>query len=282
MAQSPSSISYDLTGAWVLGHNQRASASEMFAGARAQLIPSKLTESLSNLNGRIAARTMLLIANSIDNKVANYAAFRSHGLMEAIHRVILRIPTVSPVVVNPQAGYSPASIWLAEELPHAYFIDIDTPETITDKKKRLSWYTLPDNLSMKGVDLLATPLHEALRGFRPDVLIAFGAFCSPDDFAHLLRYLRQVMVDGGWIIAPFPYAPGIDNLSRNLSLFQRFAGKPLGIVENEDFVYRILDVAGYRNIEIMKLASLARDLKKPIPADIEVIAVAQARPLEQD
>lgn len=280
MAHTPS-LSYDSTGAWVLGYNQRESASEMFAGARAQLLPSRLTEALSPLNGRIAARTMLLIANAIDDKIANYAAFRSFGLMEATRRVLMRVPSLSPVVVNPQAGYSPASIWLAEEMSHVYCIDIDTPETIDDKQQRLSWYNLPENLSMKGVDLLATPLHEALRGLRPDVVIAFGAFCSPDDFAHLLRYLRQVMVDGGWVIAPFPYAPGIDNLSRNLTLFQRFAGKPRGIVESEAYIHRILDVAGYHNIEIMKMSQLAKDLNKPTPADVEVIAIAQALPLDE-
>jgi hypothetical protein len=282
MAQTqPLPTSYDLTGAWVLGHNQRESASEMFAGARAQLLPSRLTEALSTLNGRIAARTMLLLANAPDDKVANYAAFRSEGIMEATRRVLRRVPTLSPVVVNPHAGYSPSSIWLAEEMPHVYFIDIDTPETMQDKQARLSWYTVPHNVSMKGVDLSTTPLHEALRGFRPDIVVALGAFCSPDDFAHLLRYLRNVMVDGGWVIAPFPYAPGIENLSRNLTLFQRFAGKPRGIVESETYVERIMDVAGYHNIEILKLSQLAQELDKPIPADIEVIAIAQALPLEE-
>ena len=282
MAQThPLPSSYDLTGAWVLGHTQRESASEMFAGARAQLLPTRLTESLSTLNGRIAARTMLLLANAPDDKVSNYAAFRSEGVMEATRLVLRRVPTLSPVVVNPHIGYSPASIWLAQEMPHVYFIDIDTPETMRDKQARLSWCTLPENLSMKGVDLSTTPLHEALRGFRPDIVVALGAFCSPDDFAHLLRYLRNVMVDGGWVIAPFPYAPGIENLSRNLTLFQRFAGKPRGIVENEDYIQRIMDVAGYHHIEILKLSRLAEDLNKPIPADIEVIAIAQALPLEE-
>jgi hypothetical protein len=281
MAQTHSiQTAYDLTGAWVLGHNQRESASEMFAGARAQLLPSRLTEALSTLNGRIAARTMLLLANTLDDRVAHYAAFRSQGLMEATRRVLQRVPTLSPVVVNPHAGYSPAFIWLAEEMPHVYFIDIDTPETTQDKQARLSWYTLPENLLLKGVDLSTTPLHEALRGFRPDIVVALGAFCSPDDFAHLLRYLRHVLVEGGWVIAPFPYAPGIENLARNLSLFQRFAHKPRGMVEHEDYIQRIMEVAGYHNIEILKLSQLAHDLKHPIPADIEVIAIAQALPLE--
>ncbi|MDQ7025332.1 MAG: hypothetical protein Q9P44_07205 [Anaerolineae bacterium] len=277
----PLLTTYDLTGAWVLGHNQRVTASELFAGARAQLLPSRLTEALSTLNGRISARTMLLLANTIDDTVANYASFRSSGIIEATRRVLHRVPTLSPVVVNPQTGYSATSIWMAEEMPHVYFIDIDTPETIADKQKRLSWYHLPQNLSLKGVGLSTTPLHEALRGFRPDVIEAIAAFCTADDFAHLLRYLRHVLVEGGWVIAPFPYAPGIENLSRNLTLFQRFAGKPRGVVESFDNIYRIMEVAGYHNIEILKLSDLAQDLDKPIPADIEVIAIAQALPLEE-
>jgi hypothetical protein len=277
----PSTLSYDLTGAWVLGHNQREGASEMYAGARAQLMPSRLTDSLSTLNGRIAARTMLLIANTLDGKVANYAAFRSEGMMEAVRRVLRRVPTPSPVVVNPQSGYSATSIWLGQELAHVHFIDIDSPEVIADKQKRLIGYTLPDNLLYKGVDLSTTPLHEALRGLRPDIVETIAAFCSPDDFAHLLRYLRHVMVDGGWVIAAFPYAPGIENLSRNLTLFQRFAGKPRGIVDKLDNIHRIMDVAGYRHVEILKLSEMAEELGKPVPADIEVIAIAQALPLEE-
>jgi hypothetical protein len=282
MVQTQSSpLSYDATGAWVLGHNQREGASEMFAGARAQLLPSPLTEALSTLNGRIAARTMLLLANTPDDKVANYAAFRSEGMMEAVRRVLKRVPTSSPVVVNPQAGYSATAIWLAQELPYVHFIDIDTPETMEDKQKRLSSFRLPENLLQKGVDLSTTALHEALRGFRPDVVQTVGAFCSPDDFAHLLRYLRHVIVDGGWVIATFPYAPGIENMSRNLTLFQRFAGKPRGIVDSVDRIERIMDVAGYQHVEILKLSELAEEIGKPIPADIEVIALAQALPLEE-
>ena len=279
MLREQTGIVTNLTGSWVLGHNQRESGSELFAGARAQLLSSRLTHSLSTLNGRIAARTMLLMAHT-DDRVQNYAAFRTYGMMEVTRRVLYQVPSPSPVVLNPVAGYSPAYIWLAEEMPDVYFIDMDSPEVNQYKQTRLSWCSLPENLSFKAADLSVTPLHEALSGLRPDVVVALAAFSTVDDFAHLLRYLRHVMVEGGWVIAPFPYAPGIEHLSRNVTMFQRFAGKPRGLVHDIEHIHRILDVAGYHNIDVFKMSQLAQDLQMPQPADVEVIAMAQARPLD--
>ena len=256
-----------------LGHTQKqGGGSTLQAGGRAILIPSKITTALSTLQGRAAARTMLLMG--VSKALMNYTAMRPFAMMESIRRA-LPAGVEKPLVVDPAGGYSPQLIWLAEEMPNVEFVEIDLPRVIRDKKRRLSGFHLPPNIRFVEADLSNTMLHEALDGQKPHVVITLAAYLAYDKFTNLLHYLQGILAEGGAVVAPFPYAPGVDDLARNSRLFRRFAGEPAGIVNSEDEIRGIMTKASFKAVTIYKFSDIAKDLEKPIPADIEIVAIAR-------
>jgi hypothetical protein len=255
----------------ILGHTQRQGGSELQAGGRALLNPSDMTFALSSMKGRMAARTMMALG--VNQSLMNYVGFRPHAVMEVIRRVT-PTDTQDAVVVDPAGGYSPQFIWLAESMPHVQFIEMDQPKTVDDKLQRLKNIPVPSNVTITAANLGVTPLHEALNGQRVDVVIALAAYAPSARFVELLRYLRKfVLKESGKIVAPFPYKPGVVDLAKNSQVFRKVAGNPVGMVEDIDEIRQIFRKADYPQVEIFKFSDLARDLNKPIPADIEIIAV---------
>lgn len=259
-------------GAWVLGHTQKQKASSLHAGARAILLPSEITRALSTIHGRIAAQTMHNMG--IGPGMVNYAAFRPFGMMEAIRRTMAALPEQA-IVVDPAGGYAPQFIWLAEEFPQARFIEMDQPRTAQDKLRRLHALELPRNWEIRSYDLTRTPLHKALGRTQPNILLAQPAYVRKQDYLQLLHYLRQVLAPTSAVIAAFPYAPGIENMARDSLMFRRLAGNPIGMVRHTDEIQHTFESARYQNVRLFWLSEMAEQQGKPVPADIEVIAVAE-------
>jgi hypothetical protein len=107
--------------------------------------------------------------------------------------------------------------------------------------------------------------------------MALGAYVSHEAYTDLLIYLRDFLKPGGKVIAAFPYAGGIENLKANSSIFRRFAGEAEGVVENNEQLHQVFHVADYEIDGIYHLADMARDMHKPVPADIELIVIAHPR-----
>lgn len=261
-----------MQGNQVLGHNQQQDGSIIQAGARAILIPSDLTRALSSARGRIAAQTIILMG--ANQKLMNYAALRPFAIMEAIRRHMPEIP--HPVLLDPTTGYGAEYIWLAEEFPQATFIEIDRPDVIEDKRQRLRDFKLPSNVILEGVDFRKTTLEAGLRGRRVDMMVVLATYVTPAEFSEALRYFRTVMPKGLTVLAPFTYAPGMQEVQKSGILFRRFASEPSGTVQNHDEVRRVFRDAGYRDLGVYSFAELARDLGKPEPFDIEIIGVGRA------
>jgi hypothetical protein len=262
----------DISQIWMLGQQQRGS--ELQAGARAQLIPSPLTHALSSFQGRIAARTLNMLFVGKLVSVLNYAGIRPYAMMEGVRIALSDLHEVRPLVVDPIAGFSPQFIWLAEAMPDVDFLEIDHPAVIQDKCERLKEFILPPNFRMQGADLSKDALHEVLER-RAAVILALGTYLSHVDYCRLLNYLKGVLIDGGKVVGAFPYARGIENLQANSPLFARFAGAPAGIVENEQQIVEIFESCGYRINALHHFVEIAKRLRKPQPADIELLAVAQ-------
>jgi len=266
---------------WVLAQNQKHRGSELHAGARAELLPSPLTRSLATWRGQLMARTMRLMG--VEHGILNYAAFRPYAIMEIIRQYVAKIPAKNPVVLDPAAGYGPEHLWLAEELPAVQFIELDHPDVIADKEKRLNRYPIPANLRLIGADLSEQSLDIALGNICPDIVIVIAAYVSTADYMNLLRYLPQIMRPNGWVIAPFPYKPGIDNLFVNRLTFQDLVKVgPVGMVDSEAAIHDIMAEVNYRHTQIFTLSTLARQMGKPIPSNVEIMAVAQIPSLSID
>ena len=271
MAVSLPQTNISTEGSWVLGHTQKQGGSHLQAGVRALHSSSKLTQALSTLRGRMAARTMM--AMGVDQKLLNYASFRPYAMAEIIKRH-LPADVAFPTVVDPAGGYSPQSLWLAESMPNVECIEIDTVTNVQGKRSCLNGFKLPKNFKMVPADLEIIPLHYVLQRHTINVIVALAAYVESRHFVQLLKYLRQIMPEDGVIVAPFPYAPGIENLARNSLLFRKLAGVPLGMVQSELHIGGMFTQAGFSSIQFYKLSELAGELGKPVPSDVEIIAVA--------
>ena len=263
----------DTTGAWVLGHNQEnGEGSQLQAGARAELIPSAITEALSTFGGRLAAQTMQYMYRGNVKGLLNYAAFRPYAMMEAIKSAI-GDSKQGKTVLNPAGGYSPVFYWLAKELTETNFIEIDVAKTIDFKKQALAPYGIPANLEFQAVDLKTSHLHEILTG-NVDVIIVPGAYVSHNDYRDMLRYIKNVLKDDGCVIASFPDKSGIEFFVENSTVFSRIVSNPKGAIENASEFPAIFKDTGFKVKRVIKLSELAKKYGKPVPTDIEVIAIA--------
>jgi hypothetical protein len=267
----------EFSGAWVLGHNQLQSGSEMQAGARAQLLPSPVTQALSTIRGRIASRTVAMLFYGRMMGIMNYVALRPFAMMDAVRTALADCPEPHPLVIDPAAGYSSQLIWQAEEMPDLQCLEIDLPAIIQDKRIRLQSIDLPPNFTMLEADLSQVRLHEVLGEQRASVIMVPGSYVNHDDYRDLLGYLRHVLTPTGKVISTFADARGVENLRANSALFARFGGNISGFVHEDQDIYRIFEQANYQILNIMKLSEIAVKLRKPLPADIEILVISQPR-----
>lgn len=264
----------DTTGAWVPGYNQsQGVGSQLQAGARAELISSSVTKALSSFGGRIAAQTMQFMFRGNVQAVLNYVAFRPYAMMDAI-RFALGDSKENKIVLNPAGGYSPICYWLAKEFPDTKFIEVDIAKTIDFKRKALEPFGIPENLSLRAIDLSENNLHD-VQEEEVDIIFASGAYVSRKDYRDMLGYLKNVVKDDGYVIATFPDKSGIENFVENSTVFTRIAGNPKGAIENASDLQGIFRGTDFGIEKIIKLSELAQKYDKPGPANIEIIAVAK-------
>lgn len=262
-------------GAWVLGHTQKQGGSVLQSGARAEYIPSRITLALSTLYGRMAARAMGTLNSS--HALIHYATLRPYAINEVIKRTLATFKHRA-IVVDPAAGYSPQFIWLAEDLPQHDFIEVDREIVILDKIHRLedAGITIPENFNLLAGDLETQTLPEILYNDSADICMANGTYVETSDFRDLLHYLRfNVLKPQGTVLAALPYEPGVRDLLQQHWMFRRFAGIPRGIISNIDVAVNMMVDAGYKNIRVYRLTELAKDLKHPIPNEVEIFVTGQ-------
>ncbi|MEM9955706.1 MAG: hypothetical protein AAF846_29170 [Chloroflexota bacterium] len=264
----------DTTGAWVLGHNQQQHAgTHLHAGARADLIPAPITKALSTFGGRIAAQTMQYMFRGDNKLLLNYVALRPYAMMEAI-KIALGTEPEGKVVLNPASGFSPIYYWLAREIPQATFIELDTPKMISDKQTALKEFDLPDNLKLIPSDLNEVNLHTAYD--KPiDVIVVSGAYVTHKDYRDMLKYITSILADDGYVIATFPFAPGVENFVENSAVFARIVSNPVGVLNSETELKAIFKDTDFTPTRTLILSELANKYNKPKPMDAEVIVIAQ-------
>jgi Leucine carboxyl methyltransferase len=266
-----------IPGESALGQIQRVQAIEMFAGARAQVIQSPLVEALSSFQGRLMASSVNMLFHGPLAGILHYHAVRPYCLMEAVRCALKDCTDVRPLVVDVHANYTTHMIWLAEEMPHVDFLELDLPHVIEQKRHRLHQFNLPANLRMQGIDLSEKKLNDALEGRPVSVILAMGSQITHSDYASLLRYLSGFLAENGKIVAGFPTSRGIQNLKRNFHVLDRFVGNLPGMVESEQQVVDLFNQSEYELVTFCRLAQVASRLKKPTPSEVEIIAVARPR-----
>lgn len=264
-----------MIGSWVLSYNQQQNkGSELQAGIRAEMIDSPLTRALSTFRGRISVRTAKLMFFGSIAPILNYSAIRPFAAMQAIRLALQDIGAQGATVVDPAAGYSTAFYWLAEEFPQTQFIEIDTEAVIKDKEHMLRGFTMPENLTLRVGDLSNRSLEEIVT-HQIDVLVGIGAYVSHEQYLNFLSYSESLLNPGGYVVAAFPYLPGIENFQSNKSLFTRLVNTPKGVIRDVDQLQALFAKSHFDLKHVIQLSDYAAAKNEPIPADVEIFAVAR-------
>lgn len=262
----------------ILGQNQEQGGSEMQAGARSILTPSPLLHALSTVRGRAVAQTMITLVNNplSINFTAGRLRFLQTMLMNAVQN------HAQPVITLPACGYSPLGIWLAEDMPHATVIEIDIPEVMRRRQRRLrrANIPLPQNLLTRPANLAQTPLSQVIAPYKPDVVDFTGAYYNPDELTRIARYLRSILAEKGTCVCYLPWAESIKVIKSGMRYFKDQIGETPGTISDVETPIRIFTNAGYSTVEVVFPSQIGPqiadryDLKMPV-LDVEVLVVAR-------
>lgn len=262
---------------WLAAQSQSVYIAEFYAGAYAEVIPSPLTYALSSFQGRLMSRTVNMLFLGHLEPILRYHAVRPYSLMAAIRRAIPDSSDVRPLVVDPQPGFNTHFYWLAQEMPHVDFLELDYPELVQKKRDRLRGFPIPPNLQIEAVDYATVSLHEALGTRRASVMVASAMQTPLPTFARVLEYLREMLTADGIVVGCFPLSRGVEHLHRNLKMASRFVGDVPGMIDDEQ---QIIDLFGNSSYDLKKICTLeetAMRMGKAIPAEVEVFAIGKLR-----
>ncbi len=259
----------------ILGRTQDERGSEIQAGARAELTPSPLTLALSSLRGRVTARIMLQFANN--PAALNFTAARTAILEAGVARALHRSED-QPVIVDMACGYSPLALHMAEHFPHASVIELDTPDVIIRRKRRLmrcKEYVRPANLVTLSADLSRQSLVDALGNRVPSVIEYTSSYLTREQMIETHRYLYDVLSIHGALVTFMTWQKGVQQVQAELRFFREQVGSLPGIVADEAAAAAVFLEAGFRHVEVLHPSRLAGELGLATPImDIELLVIA--------
>ncbi len=270
-------VQMEIAQEWIVSQSQSVHVAEFYAGAYAEVIPSPLTRALSSFQGRLISRTVNMLFLGHLEPILYYYAIRPYSLMAAIRYALSARTDVRPLVVDPLAGFNTHLYWLAQEMPHVDFLELDFPELIQTKRDRLRGFQIPPNLQMEAVDYTSVSLGEALGERRATVMIASAMQIQPAAFVNVLEYLRDVLTPNGSVIGCFPLSRGVEHLQRNLKMVSRFIGEIPGMIDDEQQIIDLFANSSYDLQKICTLAETALRMGKATPAEVEVFAIGKLR-----
>lgn len=256
-------------GSALLGRNQQQGASELQAGARAELMPSPLTQALSSSRGRLIYQTTKFMIKH--DGFRNYVAIRIPLAKQVIQGAI-PFQNTRPLIVELDVGFSPLSILLAQELPNATVIELDTEDVIQKRRERLKGAILPSNLESVVADLTAISLLDALGGRKPDIIEFTGAYHTYDELVEILNYFQSILNDGGSLAMYLPWQPAQEEIRAAVRFFKRQVGGYPGMVKNEDEIKAIFSRSNFKSHTVVFPSKYAHRQK---PLDVEVMVLAK-------
>lgn len=273
-----------------LGHTPSTRSAELVAGARAVLLKTDETMALSKMAGRLVSQ----ILSDIDRK-ANILWFFPARMMALETLTARHIPADKPdlLLVDLAAGFSPRGLHLAQNYPQAQVIEIDLPEVVAEKKKRLERgkIAIPPNLSWIGADLGTTNLDDALEGRKAQLITSEGLtlYLTPAETSRLFQQASDSLAPGGVFMAEIYSRVKLQQLQKNpnvrtvASFIFRIVGSVPGMLESSNTAIELLKEAGFDTITEHSVTALMDEIGKPRPLDVISIMMAHKPALvEQD
>jgi O-methyltransferase involved in polyketide biosynthesis len=235
----------------------------MVAGLRHEMAPSPITLALSRLSGRLVARILLSMMRS--NKAQFMFILARLASFTKVVKEVLPQNEASPTLVELAAGFSPRGIQLAQALPQLQVMEVDLPDVVEEKQRRLKKipdFTMPANISWLAADLGNTALSSVLGGRKVHVVTAEGLnpYFPPPEITRIASHVRGSLVDGGAYISDIGAAEGKRRAdTQTLRYFSRQAGDMPGLVDDEAGAMALIRAAGYGRAEVHHPSQIAKE-----------------------
>lgn len=266
-----------------LGRTAGQRGAEIMAGVRAETMPSPVTIALSRTSGRVAVRLMRAITRNRSQGVLNFLPIRTGGITELIKEAVQTM-TEKLFLVDIAAGFSPRGIELAQAFPDADVLEIDLPDVIQEKRKRLEKarnVLIPANLEWRAADMGITPLAEVLQNRRAQAISAEGLtpYFPPDQIVRIIRQIHDNLIPGGVFACDMAWKEGIRQTQEVASFLSRQAGVFVGAMTDQQQVYSIFQQANYDQVRVYLPSEVAQKFRLPQPvSDLQFLVTARRKP----
>ncbi|MEO8611828.1 MAG: class I SAM-dependent methyltransferase [Chloroflexota bacterium] len=262
-----------------LGRTVGQRTAEMVAGLRYELDKSPVNNALSRFAGRLIARLMITVLH--DKSQVNYILARPAAFNQLIRQYITA-NTPTATLVEIAAGFSPRGFELAQTMPNLQVIEIDLPDVVEEKRRRLTKapnIKVPPNLKWYKADLGAESLNDVLQGEKVDIVCAEGLnpYFSHEDITRIAGHVRESLKPGGVYISDIGWDEARKTSEQSsMGIFSRNASAFLGIIKIEEEGRQLLLNAGYNEVEIHKPTQITADMKDipKTPLDYSIIFIA--------
>jgi O-methyltransferase involved in polyketide biosynthesis len=249
-------------------------SSEIMAGARAELSPSPITLALSSLGGRVTARTVMNLG--LNKSAVNYFAARMAVMTDLVVRLLKE--KSEPVMVDLASGFSPLGWQVAQELPNAQVIEIDLPNVLQEKRKRLqkAHIEIPSNLELLEANLGEHELHHVLHGREATVIAYTGIYFTPQEQVTVARYLRENLAPNGFCVCNTQWKEGQRQIREATRFFRSQTGETPGVWESQQAAAKVFTDAEFSDVNVLYPSQLGERIGATLPImDVELIVVAK-------
>lgn len=263
-----------------IGRTSGQRTAEILAALRAELTPNPLTRGLASTGGLIAARLMRALIS--DDKL-NFSPTRVGAFAQLVRNALVELPEEQPpIYVDLAAGFSPRGVILAQERPDLQVIEIDLPDVVAEKQRRLqrslSLTDIP-NVQWRGADLGTNSLLDLLGETHPSVISSEGLlpYLTEEAIQQLLTHANQMLQPGGHFIGDFTIERGRQGVAQALAMFTRLASLRSSDSPNwapsEDEILGLFRALGYDLLRGYSLPQLAEmfDLLAPVPDAVLIV-----------
>ncbi|NDJ53903.1 MAG: hypothetical protein GYB68_12585 [Chloroflexi bacterium] len=273
--QKPSETALPSEDPLYLGRTAGQRGAEILAGIRALVLNSPTARTLSKPRGRVIAQMMMTLLPH-NTAGLNFLGVRTSSMAELV-KVAIQDMAGPTTIVEVAAGFSPRGLELAFELPEVQVIEVDLPDVVQDKRRRLRALDLPPNITWKEADLGQVTLASLLEGQQVSAIVAEGLlpYFEPDDHVRIGKGFFDNLLPGGVFVADYLWVEGFEQAKDGARFFSRQAGQIKGMVESEERPKEILAKAGFQSVDVYRPSELAErfDLPRPV-LDFELIVAA--------
>ena len=264
-----------------LGHTPSTRSAELVAGARAVLLNTDETNALSKMSGRIVSRFL----SDIDRKLNIMWFFPARMMaIESLTKQHFPDDKAELTLVDVAAGFSPRGLHMAQRYPAAKVIEVDLPEVVVEKQRRLEKgkIAIPPNLTWIGTDLGKTNLSEVLEGRKADLITSEGLtlYLTPIENARLFKQISSSLKPEGVMMVEIYFKDKLQHLRQNpnvnsvASFIFRMVGSVPGLMANMDAATNLMTEAGLAEVVEHPVTAMMEAMGQPKPLDVISIVVA--------